>query len=74
FGRIEEMCARIGTRIDLIEHSRVTPLAAPLMLEVGRVPIKGLAEEKLLAEEAERLMTTAGLPPEPKKKEWRVPF
>ena len=74
FGRIEEMCARIGTRIDLIEHSRVTPLAAPLMLEVGRVPIKGLAEERLLAEEAERLMTTAGLPPEPKKKEWRVPF
>ncbi|WP_299772075.1 ligase-associated DNA damage response DEXH box helicase [uncultured Tateyamaria sp.] len=74
FGRIEEMCARIGTRIDLTEHDRVTPLAAPLMLEVGRVPIKGLAEEKLLAEEAERLMTTAGLPPEPKKREWRVPF
>ncbi|MEX0370373.1 MAG: ligase-associated DNA damage response DEXH box helicase, partial [Tateyamaria sp.] len=74
FGRIEEMCARIGNRIDLTEHDRVTPLAAPLMLEVGRVPIKGLAEEKLLAEEAERLMTTAGLPPEPKKKEWRVPF
>ncbi|KIC51182.1 ligase-associated DNA damage response DEXH box helicase [Tateyamaria sp. ANG-S1] len=74
FGRIEEMCARIGDRIDLTEHKRVTPLAAPLMLEVGRVPIKGLAEEKLLAEEAERLMTTAGLPPEPKKKEWRVPF
>ncbi|MBY5931850.1 ligase-associated DNA damage response DEXH box helicase [Tateyamaria omphalii] len=74
FGRIEEMCARIGDRIDLIEHNRVTPLAAPLMLEVGRVPIKGLAEEKLLAEEAERLMTTAGLPPEPRKKEWRVPF
>ncbi|WP_415403827.1 ligase-associated DNA damage response DEXH box helicase [Tateyamaria sp. SN3-11] len=74
FGRIEEMCARIGDRIDLIEHNRVTPLAAPLMLEVGRVPIKGLAEEKLLAEEAERLMSTAGLPPEPKKREWRVPF
>ncbi|WP_299703485.1 ligase-associated DNA damage response DEXH box helicase [uncultured Tateyamaria sp.] len=74
FGRIEEMCARIGNRIDLTEHDRVTPLAAPLMLEVGRVPIKGLAEEKLLAEEAERLMTTAGLPPEPKKREWRVPF
>ncbi|WP_299655154.1 ligase-associated DNA damage response DEXH box helicase [uncultured Tateyamaria sp.] len=74
FGRIEEMCARIGNRIDLIEHSRVTPLAAPLMLEVGRVPIKGLAEEQLLAEEAERLMSTAGRSPEPKKKEWRVPF
>ncbi len=74
FGRIEEMCERIGNRIDLTEHDRVTPLAAPLMLEVGRVPIKGLAEEKLLAEEAERLMTTAGLAPEPAKRTWRVPF
>ena len=74
FGRIEEMCERIGNRIDLTEHDRVTPLAAPLMLEVGRVPIKGLAEEKLLAEEAERLMTTAGLAPEPAKRAWRVPF
>lgn len=74
FGRIEEMAQRIGTRIDLIELERVTPLAAPLFLEVGRVPIKGLAEEKLLAQEAERLMSTAGLTPDPPKKEWRVPF
>ncbi|MEO0389430.1 MAG: ligase-associated DNA damage response DEXH box helicase [Pseudomonadota bacterium] len=74
FGRIEDMCARVGNRIDLIEHSRVTPLSAPLFLEVGRVPVKGLAEEKLLAEEAHRLMTTAGLPPDPPKREWRVPF
>ncbi|MEL7091914.1 MAG: ligase-associated DNA damage response DEXH box helicase [Pseudomonadota bacterium] len=74
FGRIEEMCARIGDRIDLLEHSRVTPLAAPLMLEVGRVPIKGLAEEKLLAEEAERVMALAGVEEEPRRREWRVPW
>ncbi|MEM6371779.1 MAG: DNA ligase-associated DEXH box helicase, partial [Pseudomonadota bacterium] len=74
FGRIEEMAARIEGRIDLTEHTRVTPLAAPLMLEVGRVPIKGLAEEKLLAQEAEKLMSTAGLTPDPPKREWRVPF
>ncbi|MEM6757953.1 MAG: ligase-associated DNA damage response DEXH box helicase [Pseudomonadota bacterium] len=74
FGRIEEMCARIGDRIDLLEHSRVTPLAAPLMLEVGRVPIKGLAEEKLLAEEAERVMALAGVEAEPRRREWRVPW
>ncbi|MEM8576346.1 MAG: ligase-associated DNA damage response DEXH box helicase [Pseudomonadota bacterium] len=74
FGRIEEMAERVGNRIDLIEHTRVTPLSAPLFLEVGRVPVKGLAEEKLLAEEAERLMTTAGLVPDPPKREWRVPF
>ena len=74
FGRIEEMAARIGTRIDLIELERVTPLAAPLFLEVGRVPIKGLAEEKLLAEEAARLMDAAGLSPDPVKPGWRVPY
>ncbi|MEP1962097.1 ligase-associated DNA damage response DEXH box helicase [Tateyamaria sp.] len=61
FGRIEEMTARIGDRIDLVQLDRATPLAAPLLLEVGRVPIKGQAEETLLAQEAARLMDTAGL-------------
>lgn len=61
FGRIEEMAARIGGRIDHIHLSRVSPLAAPLLLEPGRVPVKGLAEERLLAEEAARLLATAGL-------------
>ena len=61
FGRIEEMTARINGRIDLIELPRVSPLAAPLLLEMGRVPVKGLAEEKLLAQEAERLMSMASM-------------
>ncbi len=74
FGRIEEMAARVEGRIDHVILDRITPLAAPLFLEPGRVPIKGLAEEKLLAEEAERLMSTAGLEATPPKREWRVPF
>jgi len=61
FGRIEEMTARINGRIDLIELPRVSPLAAPLLIEMGRVPVKGLAEEKLLAQEAERLMSMASM-------------
>lgn len=61
FGRLEEMAQRIGDRIDLIEHDRITPLAAPLLLEMGRVPIKGIAEEKLLAEEAARVMSLSGV-------------
>jgi ATP-dependent Lhr-like helicase len=61
FGRIEEMTARINGRIDLIELPRVSPLAAPLLLEMGRVPVKGLAEEKLLAQEAERLISMASM-------------
>lgn len=61
FGRIEEMVQRISGRIDHLKLERVTPLAAPLFLEMGRVPVKGAAEERLLAEEAARLMETAGL-------------
>lgn len=63
FGRIEEMVARIGGRIDLIRLPRVTPFAAPLFLEVGRTPVDGAAQERLLEEEAERLMRAAGLAP-----------
>ncbi|MCE8526848.1 ligase-associated DNA damage response DEXH box helicase [Ruegeria pomeroyi] len=61
FGRIEEMIARVGDRIDLVRLDRVTPLAAPLFLEVGRVPVQGAAEERLLAEESARLLADAGL-------------
>ncbi len=61
FGRIREMAERVSGRIDHVKLDRVSPLAAPMFLEMGRVPVKGAAEEKLLAEEAARLMETAGL-------------
>lgn len=61
FGRIEEMMSRVENRIDLLRLPRITPLAAPLLLEVGKIPIKGAAAEKLLAQEAETLMQQSGL-------------
>ncbi|TDT75209.1 ATP-dependent Lhr-like helicase [Litoreibacter halocynthiae] len=61
FGRIEEMITRTRGAIDHLQLDRVTPLAAPLFLEIGRVPIKGAAEERLVAEEASLLMAKAGL-------------
>ncbi|WP_299892155.1 ligase-associated DNA damage response DEXH box helicase [uncultured Ruegeria sp.] len=61
FGRIEALIQRIGNRIDLLRLDRVSPLAAPLFLEVGKVPVKGAAEERLLAEESARLLQSAGL-------------
>ena len=61
YGRIDEMLARIGGRIDHRRLDRVTPLAAPLLLEVGRVPITGDAQERLLAAEAARLLHATGL-------------
>jgi ATP-dependent helicase Lhr and Lhr-like helicase len=60
FDRIEEMLARIGG-VDTVLAPHVTPLAAPLLLEMGKVPIHGLAEDRLLAEEAAALMAEAGL-------------
>ncbi|WP_136684719.1 ligase-associated DNA damage response DEXH box helicase [Falsirhodobacter xinxiangensis] len=60
FSRIEEMLER-NHGIDLVRRERVTPLAAPLMLEMGRVPVMGAARERLMEAEAERLMIAAGL-------------
>tara|TARA_R110002074_G_scaffold341093_5_gene511594 strand:- start:3271 stop:5724 length:2454 start_codon:yes stop_codon:yes gene_type:complete len=78
FGRIEEMLDRTRGRIDHLTLQRVTPLAAPMFLEMGRVPVKGAAEERLLAEESRRLMESSGLaqitPAPSDKPRWRVGY
>ena len=61
FARIDEMLARIDGRIDLVRLDHVTPLSAPLFLEVGKVRVDGEADERLLAEESDALMQEAGL-------------
>ncbi|WP_420858219.1 ligase-associated DNA damage response DEXH box helicase [Marivivens marinus] len=63
FGRIEEMLARTAGRVDHISTARVTPLAAPLLLEVGKVPVMGRGRERLEEAEAAALMAQAGLAP-----------
>ncbi|TDL76329.1 ligase-associated DNA damage response DEXH box helicase [Palleronia sediminis] len=76
FGRIEEMLARVSGRIDHVRCDRPTPLAAPLFLEAGRVPVEGAGTERLLATEAQRLMDAAGLEIDPAEagRRWRAPF
>ncbi|NNE86688.1 MAG: ligase-associated DNA damage response DEXH box helicase [Silicimonas sp.] len=61
FGRVEEMLDRTRGRVDHVVLDRVTPLAAPLFLEPGRVPIVGEGRERMLQADAERLMEAAGL-------------
>ena len=61
FARIEDLLARIEGRIDLIRLPRLTPLAAPLFLEPGKVPIHGQGRERLAEAQAQALMAAAGL-------------
>jgi ATP-dependent Lhr-like helicase len=61
FGRIEEMLRRTAGRIDHVDLARVTPLAAPLFLEPGRIPVAASGAQRLMEEEAARLMAAAGL-------------
>jgi ATP-dependent Lhr-like helicase len=61
FSRIEEMITRTAGHITLKRLPRISPLAAPILLEIGKVPIKGAAEEKLLLRETEALMAQSGL-------------
>jgi len=61
FNRIEEMLDRIGPRIDHVALPRVPPLAAPLLLEAGRIPVAGRAEAVMIERERAALMAAAGL-------------
>ena len=63
FGRIEDMLARVAGQIELRRLDHVSPFAAPLFLEVGKTPVEGAAQDRLLSEEADRLMEEAGLAP-----------
>ena len=59
FSRIEAMLARTAGRTDLLRLTGVTPFAAPLFLEVGKVPIAGAARARLLQAEIDRLILAA---------------
>ncbi|MEP1329040.1 ligase-associated DNA damage response DEXH box helicase [Pseudophaeobacter sp.] len=61
FGRIEEMIQRIQGKITLRRLDRISPLAAPMLLEMGKVPVKGAGAEKLLLQETQALMAQSGL-------------
>jgi ATP-dependent Lhr-like helicase len=60
FSRIEEMLTR-SPRRDHRMLDRVSPMAAPLLLEISKVPIRGEGRERLARIEAETLMREAGL-------------
>ncbi|HAO40498.1 MAG TPA: ligase-associated DNA damage response DEXH box helicase [Afipia sp.] len=61
--RLSDMLIRIKGRITHKELDRVSPLAVPVMLEIGREAVYGEASDELLAEAAEELVKEA-MPPD----------
>jgi len=65
--RIGGMLERIGGRVVHMALSRVSPLAVPVLLEIGRESVRGREDEDLLLAEADTLvaeaMGTAAPPP-----------
>jgi ATP-dependent Lhr-like helicase len=57
-GRLSTMLQRVRGKIHHVVLNRVSPLAVPVLLEVGREQVVGSAQEDLLAE-AEALVTEA---------------
>src|SRR5450759_3353441 len=57
--RLSDMLGRIKGRIIHRELRRVSPLAVPVMLEIGREQVYGEASDELLAEAAEELVKEA---------------
>ena len=57
--RLSDMLTRIKGRITHKELERVSPLAVPVMLEIGREQVYGEASDELLAEAAEELVKEA---------------
>jgi ATP-dependent Lhr-like helicase len=57
--RLGDMLSRIRGRIVHKELQRVSPLAVPVMLEIGREAVYGEASDELLAEAADELVKEA---------------
>jgi len=57
--RLGDMLARVRHHIAHERLSRISPLAVPIMLEIGRESVPGTAEEDLLREAADALIAEA---------------
>jgi ATP-dependent Lhr-like helicase len=64
-GRVAGMLARIAGRVTHVELSRVSPLAVPVLLEIGRESVRTGADEDQLLAEAEAIIAEATTDAEP---------
>ncbi|MDB5641556.1 MAG: ligase-associated box helicase [Hyphomicrobiales bacterium] len=58
--RLADMLARVQGHIVHRDLERISPLAVPVMLEIGREPVYGEAQDEILAEAAAMLAEEAG--------------
>ncbi len=58
-GRLADMLSRVRGRIVHKRLERISPLAVPILLEIGREAVSGAADETILAESAEDLIEEA---------------
>ncbi|WP_162654222.1 ligase-associated DNA damage response DEXH box helicase [Lentilitoribacter sp. Alg239-R112] len=58
--RLSDMLARIKGHILHQKLDQISPLAVPIMLEIGREPINGEAQESILAEAADDFLKELG--------------
>ena len=58
-GRLGAMLSRVKGRIMHKDLERVSPLAVPVMLEIGKEPVHGEARDQILAEAADMLIEEA---------------
>ncbi|MGV8938324.1 MAG: ligase-associated DNA damage response DEXH box helicase [Allorhizobium sp.] len=58
-GRLGDMLARIKGHITHKPLDRISPLAVPVMLEIGREPVAGEAQDSVLAQAADDLVSEA---------------
>jgi ATP-dependent Lhr-like helicase len=72
-GRISGMLGRVQGRIRHMALSRVSPLAVPILLEIGRESVRSGASEDDLLAEAEALVAEATTDAEPPPFEPMVP-
>lgn len=57
--RLSDMLLRIKGRIVHQKLDHISPLAVPIMLEIGREPVNGEAQESILLEAAEEFLSEA---------------
>jgi len=57
--RLADMLARVRAHVVHERLDRISPLAVPIMLEIGRESVPGSAEERMLGEAADALIAEA---------------